>query len=75
MGKILDRMSELRTMAQDITKNTSDVRKLLKEFLELQRQLSQTYREKFNGVSLFSVKQLPSRQPITPSTQQEYNRQ
>ena len=26
MGKILDRMSELRTMAQDVTKNTSDAK-------------------------------------------------
>lgn len=59
MGKILDRMSELRTMAQDITKNTSDVENYSKEFLELQRQLNQTYREKFNGVSLFSVSAAP----------------
>ncbi len=59
MGKILDRMSELRTMAQDVTKNTSDVENYSKEFLELQRQLSQTYREKFNGVSLFSVSGAP----------------
>ena len=40
MGKILDRMSELRTMAQDITKNTADIENYSKEFIELQRQLN-----------------------------------
>jgi len=53
-GNIVSRMSELRTMAQDVTKNTSDIENYSKEFLELQMQLSQMYREKFNGVSLFS---------------------
>ena len=53
-GNIVSRMSELRTMAQDVTKNAFDVENYSKEFLELQRQLSQMYREKFNGVSLFS---------------------
>ena len=41
-------------MAQDVTKNTADVENYSKEFLELQKQLSQMYREKFNGVSLFA---------------------
>jgi flagellin len=54
IGDILNRMSELRTMAQDVTKNTSDIENYSKEFLELQRQLSQVYREKFNGVSVFA---------------------
>jgi flagellin len=54
-GEIASRMSELRTMAQDVTKNPSDIENYSKEFLELQKQLSQMYREKFNGVSLFSV--------------------
>jgi len=54
VGDVLTRMSELRTMAQDVTKNTADVENYSKEFLELQMQLSQMYREKFNGVSLFA---------------------
>jgi flagellin-like hook-associated protein FlgL len=54
VGNVVNRMSELRTMAADITKNTSDVENYSKEFRELQVQLNQLQREKFNGVSLFS---------------------
>ena len=54
MGSIVNRMSELRTMAADVTKNTSDVENYSKEFRELQSQLSQLQLEKFNGVSLFT---------------------
>jgi len=32
-GKIVDRMAELRTMAQDITKNTGDIENYSKEFI------------------------------------------
>ena len=53
-GKIVDRMSELRTMAQDITKNTGDIENYTKEFVELQSQLLQVSKEKFNGISLFA---------------------
>jgi len=55
VGKILDRMAELRTMAQDITKNSGDIENYSKEFIELQSQLRQIKEEKFNGISLFSV--------------------
>jgi flagellin len=54
VGKILDRMSELRTMSQDITKNSQDIENYSKEFVELQSQLNQVKQEKFNGISLFS---------------------
>ena len=57
VGKILDRMAELRVMAQDITKNTSDIENYSKEFVELQSQLKQIKQEKFNGISLFSQNQ------------------
>jgi flagellin len=53
-GKIVDRMAELRTMAQDITKNSSDIENYSKEFIELQSQLNQVSKEKFNGISLFA---------------------
>jgi flagellin len=56
VGKILDRMAELRTMAQDITKNSGDIENYSKEFIELQSQLRQIKEEKFNGISLFSVR-------------------
>ena len=55
VGKILDRMAELRTMAQDITKNSGDIENYSKEFIELQSQLRQIKEEKFNGISLFSI--------------------
>ncbi len=54
VGKILDRMAELRTMAQDVTKNTQDVENYSKEFIELQRQLNQLKNDTFNGMSLFT---------------------
>ena len=54
VGKVLDRMAELRTMAQDVTKNSSDIENYSKEFVELQSQLKQIKNETFNGVSLFS---------------------
>jgi flagellin-like hook-associated protein FlgL len=57
MGEIVDRMSELRTMAADVSKNTADVENYSKEFLELQDQLHQMKREKFNGVELFAVEE------------------
>jgi len=55
IGDIVDRMSELRTMAADVSKNAADVENYSKEFLELQDQLKQMKREKFNGVELFAV--------------------
>ena len=57
VGKILDRMSELRTMAQDITKNSGDIENYSKEFVELQSQLKQIKQETFNGISLFGQNQ------------------
>ncbi len=57
VGKVLDRMAELRTMAQDITKNSGDIENYSKEFVELQSQLRQIKQETFNGISLFSQEQ------------------
>ena len=54
-GNILSRMSELRTMASDITKNSSDIENYSKEFIELQSQLHQIRNQKFNGISLFAI--------------------
>jgi flagellin len=52
--KVLSRMSELTTLARDVTKNSGDVENYDKEFQNLQLQLTSLGTEKFNGVSLFS---------------------
>ena len=57
IGSIVDRMAELRTMAADVSKNAADVENYSKEFLELQDQLNQMKREKFNGVELFATEE------------------
>jgi flagellin len=53
-GKILDRMSELKTLYEDSTKNTSDQANYDTEFQALSAQLNSITSEKFNGISLFS---------------------
>ncbi len=54
-GKIVDRMAELKSLSQDVLKNTSDVANYNSEFKNLQVQLYQLSSSKFNGVSLFST--------------------
>ncbi len=54
-GKILDRMSELKTLYEDATKNTSDQANYDTEFKALSKQLESITSEKFNGISLFST--------------------
>ena len=53
VGKVVNRMAELRTMAADVTKNSGDIENYSKEFRELQQQLNQLKVEKFNGIDLF----------------------
>jgi flagellin len=53
--KVLNRMSELATLSQDVTKTSSDISNYQLEFATLQTQLSQLANEKFNGVSLFGT--------------------
>ena len=55
MGEVVSRMAELRTMAADVTKNDGDIENYSKEFRELQSQLQQMGKEKFNGISLFAI--------------------
>jgi flagellin len=52
-GNVLARISELRTLNDDVTKSTSDKANYNTEFLALQLQLTALTSEKFNGVSLF----------------------
>lgn len=53
--KVLSRMSELTTLARDVTKNAGDIENYDKEFQNLQSQLTSLGTEKFNGVPLFST--------------------
>jgi flagellin len=52
-GKVLDRISELKTLYADPTKSASDLSNYDSEFTELQTQLSDITGETFNSVDLF----------------------
>jgi len=53
VGKVLSRISELKTLDLDPTKNSTDKANYNAEFTQLQTQLTSLSNEKFNGVSLF----------------------
>lgn len=53
--KVLSRMSELATLANDPTKNPGDIALYDKEFRNLQQQLTSLGTEEFNGVRLFGT--------------------
>jgi len=53
--KILNRMSELATLAQDVTKATTDLALYSTELTQLKGQLNLMLEEKFNGINLFST--------------------
>jgi flagellin len=55
LSNILNRMSELKTLALDITKTTSDTANYFTEFQNLQAEYSKTTTETFNGISLFNT--------------------
>ena len=52
-AKVLDRISELKTLYGDATKNSSDKENYDAEFEQLQEQLTALTAEEFNGVALF----------------------
>ncbi len=54
-GKVLERMSELKTLYNDPTKNSTDLSNYDSEFTSLQAQLTSLVSEKFNGVTLFGT--------------------
>ena len=51
--KVLIRMSELATLAQDVTKSTTDLSLYSTELDQLKGQLNLMLSEKFNGITLF----------------------
>lgn len=52
-GQILDRISELKTLYADPTKNSSDLANYDAEFTQLQSELTALGNAQFNGVTLF----------------------
>lgn len=65
---ILSRMGELKTLSQDVTKNSSDKANYNTEFTALQEQLSALAEEKFNGISLFSSSTLSVKTAVDGSS-------
>lgn len=55
VSKVLDRMSELKTLYADPTKNATDLANYDSEFTALQAQLTSVAGEKFNGKALFGT--------------------
>jgi len=54
-GKVLDRISELKTLYADPTKNASDLANYDSEFTALKSQLTAVASEKFNGQAVFGT--------------------
>ncbi len=57
-AKVLDRVSELKTMANDPTKNSTDISNYNSEFTALTAQLTAIAAETFNGIALFGSSSL-----------------
>jgi flagellin-like hook-associated protein FlgL len=53
IGKVLDRIGELKTLATDPTKNSDDIANYNAEFSALKSELTSLASEKFNGINLF----------------------
>lgn len=54
VGKVLERIGELKTLSSDPTKSTSDIANYDAEFTQLKAQLTSLSAEKFNGIALFN---------------------
>jgi len=54
-GEIIDRMGELKSFWNDVSKNDTDRETYNYEFRELQKELNSLKAQKFNGVSLFAT--------------------
>ena len=62
-GEILDRMAELKSFFNDVSKSQSDREVYNHEFKELQKELMMLKNQKFNGVSLFATTQSDNNPP------------
>jgi len=54
IAAVLDRMSELGTLAGDVTKSTADIANYSTEYTNLVTELNKLSSDSFNGISLFS---------------------
>ena len=57
-AKVLERISELKTMSQDPTKNATDISNYNSEYTALTAQLTAISSETFNGIALFGSSSL-----------------
>jgi flagellin len=55
VGKVLARVSELKTLSTDVTKSATDVANYDTEFTALQKEVTKLGASTFNGVALFSA--------------------
>ena len=62
-GDIIDRMAELKSYFNDVSKNALDRETYNHEFHELQKELNALKRQKFNGVDLFASHE-PDNNPL-----------
>ena len=62
-GEIVDRMAELKSFFNDISKGPDDRETYNHEFTELQKELNSLKAQKFNGVSLFATRE-PDNNPL-----------
>jgi flagellin len=53
IGKVFERISELKTLSGDPTKNSTDLANYDAEFTQLRAQLTSLAADQFNGISLF----------------------
>jgi flagellin len=55
IGDQLERMSELVTLMQDVTKSTEDMDNYLTEFNQLRQEMGRTMSDQFNGIDLLDL--------------------
>ena len=59
MGQALERMTELKTLSDDVTKSSADVELYQTEYMALQEHLEALCMEEFNGIRLFASSSTP----------------
>ena len=65
-GTVLTRISELKTLSQDATKNSTEIQAYNTEFQQLRQQLNNLSSGTFNGISLFATQNSATFGETTP---------
>lgn len=73
VAKALNRMSELSIMAQDITKQSGDLKLYDKEFQTLSSYIADIGKKDFNGVSLFNGSTMSVTTDADPTSSNNFN--